>query len=126
MLDDVQTRDVAYLRSPDTITPVPSPVHLRRAEPVSILLPRTASWIAQMPENFRPTSLARQFPRIANVLCANWGDAPSRGQCLEALLTGGRPNRKGFPAPVLRELQRLYSAHLAQSDTNPQNAWQRD
>lgn len=118
LLDDVQTHDVAYTKSPDAAAPAPPPVHLRRAQPVSVLLPRTASWIAQMPEGFRPTSLAKQFPRIANLLCASWADVPGRQQCLEALLTADRPHRKGFPPAVLRELQRLYAAHLAQSAPN--------
>ena len=118
LLDDVQTHDVAYTKPHDVAEPAPTPVHLRRAQPVSVLLPRTTNWIAQMPEGFRPTSLAKQFPRIANLLCASWGDVPSRQHYLESLLTADRPHRKGFPPAVLRELQRLYAAHLAQSGPN--------
>ena len=90
----------------------PPPVHLRRSQPVTVLLPRTANWLAEIPEKLRPTALAAQFPRIANLICASWADPAARSQYLEALLTVDRPNRKGFPAGVLRELQRLQAIHL--------------
>ena len=86
--------------------------HLRRAQPVDRLLPRTKMWLAEIPEKFRPTALASQFPRVANTLCATWNDAPRRGDYLDDLITGGRRrNRRGFPASVHRELQRLGAVH---------------
>lgn len=91
----------------------PPPVHLRRSQPVTVLLPRTANWLAEIPEKLRPTALAAQFPRIANQICASWADPAARGQYLKALLTVDRPNRKGFPAGVLREIQRLQAIHLS-------------
>lgn len=86
--------------------------HLRRAQPVTVLLPRTANWLAEIPEKFRPTAVASQFPRIANLICATWADPVARGKYLQDLLAGDRPNRKGFPPQVLRELQRLHAVHL--------------
>jgi hypothetical protein len=86
--------------------------HLRRSQPVSALLPRTSVWLSDVPERFRPSALAVHFPRVANALCANWSDPGARGQYLHDLLTGGgRPNRKGFPLTVVRELQRLNAVH---------------
>lgn len=94
------------------------PVHLRRAQPISILLPRTAEWLSAIPDQYRPTALARQFPRIANLICASWPDPAARGKYLIELLTGdGRPNRKGFPPSVLREIEILHQVHLAVSGT---------
>ena len=98
--------------------------HLRRAQPVDRLLPRTKMWLAEIPEKFRPTALASQFPRIANALCATWNDAPRRGDYLEDLLTGGRRrNRKGFPASVHRELQRLGAVHTILSSLH-RSTWE--
>lgn len=87
--------------------------HLRRATPVETLLPRTSLWLSEIPERFRPATIALRFPRIANLLCATWGDASARGEYLRSLLgSGGRAKRRGFPAAVLRELQTLNAVHL--------------
>jgi hypothetical protein len=104
-----------------TATDAPAPEvswrHLRRAQPTNVLLPRTRVWLAEIPEKFRPSALASQFPRIANTLCATWNDAARRGEYLEDLLTGGtRRNRKGFPTSVHRELQRLGAVHTILSN----------
>ena len=111
--EDIHARSIAHLGSGQSreaeTTP---PVHLRRAQPVNTLLPATAIWLADIPEKLRPTALATQFPRIANLLCVAWGDRDARGAYLENLLTGGgRPNRKGFPPAVLRDLQRMHAVH---------------
>ena len=104
--------------NPDT-----PPVHLRRAQPISILLPRTAEWLAELPEQYRPTALAEQFPRIANLICANWAEPAARGKCLIELLADGRPNRKGFPPSVLRDLEMLHRVHLAVSGAAAFTEW---
>lgn len=89
---------------------------LRRAQPAQSLLPRTSLWLSKFPERLRPSTLAAQFPRVANSLCANWSDPAARGRCLHDLLTGGtRTSRRGFPQAVVRELQRLYAVHTAVS-----------
>jgi hypothetical protein len=91
--------------------------HRRRAQPINVLLPRTRVWLAEIPEKFRPSALASQFPRIANTLCATWNDPARRGEYLEGLLTGGtRPHRRGFPTSVHRELQRLGAVHAILSN----------
>ena len=97
--------------------------HLRRAQPVNLLLPRTKIWLAEIPEKFRPAALASRFPRVANTLCATWNDGSRRGEYLDDLLTGGtRRSRKGFPASVHRELQRLGAVHTILSNLQ-RSAW---
>ena len=87
-------------------------IHMRRARPSTVLLPRTSLWLSEIPEPFRPSALAAQFPRVANTLCACWADPVARGLYLQDLLTGGgRPRRKGFPSAVVRELQRIHAVH---------------
>jgi hypothetical protein len=106
------TSCVAQAPRQQPLRPEPPPIHLRRAQPVNTLLPATASWLAAIPEKLRPTALATQFPRIANMLCATWSDPAGRGAYLEDLLTGGgRVGRRGFPSAVVRDLQRLHAVH---------------
>ena len=118
--EDVHAHSVAHKGDPacEPGNDAPPPDHLRRAQPVAVLLPRTASWLAEIPEKFRPTTLATQFPRIANLVRATWADPSARGKYLQELLAGSRPNRKGFPPSVLRELQRLHAVHLTLHDLN--------
>ena len=117
--DSVHTQRVTHKRTSEVSSDAASPpIHLRHAQPVSVLLPRAASWLSEIPEKLRPRALAAQFPRIANLICASWSDPPARGKYLDELLAGGRPNRKGFPLAVLRELQRLHAIHLALSGLN--------
>lgn len=117
--DDVHTQWVANKSTSKGLSDAASPpIHLRRAQPASVLVPRTAQWLSEIPEKLRPKALAAQFPRIANLICASWPDPAAREKYLADLLTGGRPNRKGFPPAVLRELQRLHAVHLALSGLN--------
>lgn len=112
--EDIHASSIAHLGNEQSREgdAMPPPIHLRRAQPVNTLLPTTAIWLADIPEKLRPTALATQFPRIANLLCAAWRDPDARGAYLENLLTGGgRPNRKGFPPTVLRDLQRMHACH---------------
>jgi hypothetical protein len=110
LLSDVQVRQVsdkplAALPSPE------SPAHLRRAQPVLALLPRTAVWIGLLPARIRPNALAAQFPRIANLLCAVWADPLACRKYLAELLTDDRGGRKGFRTAMLREIQMLQAYH---------------
>ena len=50
------------------------------------------------------------------MICATWADPSARGKYLGELLAGDRLDRKGFPPPVLRELQRLHAVHLTLCD----------
>ena len=119
---DIYTPAVANKTTPEVQAPSP-PIHLRRAQPVLVLLPRTACWLSEIPPRFRPTSLAKQFARIANNICAVWTDPTARGKYLEGLLVGDRPNRKGFPPTVLRELQTLHLVHLELCRSSETATW---
>jgi len=111
--EDVHTQHVAHQSALNVPSDAASPpIHLRHAQPATVLLPRTASWLSEIPDKLRPKALATQFPRIANVVCASWPDPLTREKYLEDLLAGSRPNRKGFPPAVLRDLQRLHAIHM--------------
>ena len=118
---DVQQHDVAHKREADatpdaTLDTASPPIHLRHAQPVMVLLPRTASWIASLPERVRPRALAAQYARIANLLCAVWDDPLACRHYFNDLLAGARPNRKGFPVAVLRELNDLQAYYIGMRD----------
>jgi hypothetical protein len=117
LCDDVQQHDVAHKGEADaTLDTAPPPTHLRHSQPIMVLLPRTANWIASLPERVRPHALAAQYARIANLLCAAWDDPPACRQYFNDLLAGTRPNRKGFPVTVLRELNDLQAYYIGMHD----------
>jgi hypothetical protein len=120
---DIHTHAVTHDGPAKELQAASPPIHLRRALPVLVLLPRTAIWLAEIPPKFRPVSLARQFARIANNICAVWADPLARGKYLEGLLVGDRPNRKGFPPAVLRELQTLHMVHLELCRSSEPSTW---
>jgi len=91
-------------------------VHLRRSQPVTVLLPRTKDWIASLPETIRPHVLATQFARIANLICAVWSDPKDCQSYFEELLAHRRAGRSGFPEAVLRELNNLYGYYIGMHD----------
>jgi hypothetical protein len=125
---DVQVQDVAVAgkTSPRSGENQPTQNHarLRRAAPVDMLLPRTAAWIESLPAPVRPQTLASQFARIANQLCATWHDPESCRRYLQELLIDRRGNRKGFPMTVLRELLALRH-HYATLHPAPESRWDR-
>ena len=105
---DTPVGDRHYPRKP----PPPQPAsasfaHMRKHRPVLVLLPRTRIWMASLPPRVRPSCLATQYARIANLLCAVWDNPPECRQYLNDLLIDRRGGRKGFPRPVERELQLL-------------------
>jgi hypothetical protein len=79
--------------------------HLRKAAPADKPLPATLTWVANLPAHVRPTTLLRDFARIANLIATTWGDSK------ESLLADKRGNRRGFPADVLKELVALALNH---------------
>ena len=94
--------------------------HLRKATPANRIFPRTASWLASLPEDVHPPALVRRFPRIANLICAVWANPEFLNTYMESLLTDQRGNRRGFPPDVLEELVSLrgyYDAVSAQRST---------
>lgn len=103
---DVQVQD-SMDKGPTEERPASHSGHVRRSQPVMVLLPRTKSWIASLPAPVRPHALAAQFARIANLLCMSWDDPPACAKYLAELLIDHRGGRKGFPSTVLRELNVL-------------------
>ena len=93
--------------------------HLRRAAPASMLLPPTWKWVESLPPNVRPSALLRQYPRIANLVAAAWGDRKSFDAYMDSLLTDKRGSRQGFPPEVLKDLAALRRFHeIAKDDTS--------
>jgi len=66
-------------------------------------------WLRRMPWRQRPLALCERFPRVANLLAWCWNDPAQREQTFAELLGDRRGGRRGFPTPVLRELERLRS-----------------
>ena len=102
----------------------PSSHQSRRAQPSLVLLPRTAAWIECLPKSIQPMSLALQFPRIANSVCAVWLDQHACSKYLSELLTDLRGGRKGFPIAVLREIEALRGdPGVLQRSSGPKTDW---
>ncbi len=89
---------------------------LRKAEPANRLLPVSREWLATLPADVQPKSLAAQYPRIVNVLAVEWANATTCRAYFTHLLADRRGNRKGFPADVHSELVTLrdyyFTLHL--------------
>lgn len=95
---------------------VPPPVHLRRQQPATVLLPRTKEWIASLPEPVRPQVLAAQFARIANTICVVWGNPTQCREYFDELFVQRRVGRKGFSVAVLRDLNILHNYYVGMHD----------
>src|SRR5512135_96879 len=79
----------------------------RKSAPANVPLPRTLKWADELPPRVRPVALMRQFPRIANLIAANWDDLVQLEIYMDSLLTDKRGGRKGFPSEVTAELGAL-------------------
>lgn len=77
---------------------------LRKVEPANHLLPPTSDWLRTLPQNVWPKALSTQFPRIANLLAAEWNKPVACGAYFDKLLTDGRGSRRGFPSDVYCDL----------------------
>src|SRR5262245_2425841 len=63
---------------------------VRKADPANSLLPASREWLDTLRAEVRPISLAVQFPRIVNILAAEWGNPPVCRDYLTALLIDRR------------------------------------
>lgn len=79
----------------------------RTRTPEEPLLNVTRGWLAALPQDVRPTELARQFPRIANRLRHLWKQVARCETYLDDLLVSHRGPRKGFPPRITQELEAL-------------------
>jgi hypothetical protein len=97
----------------DTVAPQPvvdpasAFAHLRKSSPTNRLLPVGAQWLARLPGDVAPQALARQYPRIVNLLALQWSDRGACAAYFDDLLTDRRGGRQGFPPDVQRDLARL-------------------
>jgi hypothetical protein len=64
-------------------------------------------WLITLPQPIQPHEIVDRFPRVINRLAAAWNDPQQAHDLLHELLHDPRPGRKGFPAPVKRELKIL-------------------
>jgi hypothetical protein len=82
--------------------------HKRIAVPCNSLLPSTLLWAKELPVEVAPTALIENFPRIANLLAANWKDPRAFYSYMRGLLTDSRGGgRQGFPSNIKEELVKL-------------------
>jgi len=79
----------------------------RIAVPCNNLLPSTLLWAKELPAEVAPAALMQNFPRIANLLAANWKDPRAFYSYMRGLLTDSRGGRQGFPSNVRQELVKL-------------------
>ena len=80
---------------------------VRKAQPANYLLPQSEKWFDALPQEVAPCALASQFPRIVNLIVAQWDDHRGAPQLFEDLLGDRRGGRAGFPPAVRRDLLRL-------------------
>lgn len=83
------------------------------------------TWLRRLPARRRPLRLCEEFPRVANRIAWCWHDPALAEQALDDLLTDRRGGRRGFPPPIVRELQRLreFNDHQRVEDA-PETLWQ--
>ena len=67
----------------------------------------TLDWLAELPDDERPGSLAVQYPRIANEIARRWRRVARCEEYLDELIFDRRGGRAGFPRDVGRDLTRL-------------------
>ena len=83
----------------------------RSAQPANFLLPATLRWLESLPIENRPGALAEQYPRILNLIAANWNSPRDCSACLYSLLHDQRGRRRGFPNKVARDILNLRVYH---------------
>ena len=85
----------------------------------------TRHWLRRLPPRRRPLRLCELYPRVVNRIAWCWADPVLTGQVLDDLLQDRRGGRHGFPAPVLREMQRLREFNGQQRvETRPEGFWE--
>ena len=85
---------------------------LRKNAPLNRLLPHTLLWAKELPSQIFPVALMDAFPRIANLIAANWKEQTAFHAYMQGLLADRRGNRQGFPSEIKEELVRLRTYYL--------------
>ena len=83
----------------------------RKTTPLDVILPSTLLWAGDLPKSVRPLVLMSRFPRIANLLAANWKDPTAFYKYMGNLLIDRRGGRQGFSSEIKEELVRLRTAY---------------
>ena len=78
--------------------------YYRKAKPADHLLPLTEKWFDLFQPDRAPCALASQYPRICNLIAAQWNDHRGAPELFEELLADRRGGRAGFPPAVRRDL----------------------
>ena len=90
---------------------------MRKAQPANYLFPHTEKWFDALPTEVAPCALASAYPRIVNLIVAQWKDHRAAPDLFEELLGDRRGGRAGFPPAVRRDLLKLqeywYSGRVA-------------
>lgn len=87
-------------------------VRVRARSAAAPLAEATVLWLASLPDELAPRLLPRDFPWIADELCALW-KRPSRCErYFTGLILDTRQGRAGFPPAVMRELTVLQQHYV--------------
>lgn len=79
----------------------------RRPSGPATLGTQTIRWMAELPQQLRPTELASRFPHIANKLAAMWSSPVNCRTYFDDVLLDRRGNRRGLPERAAMELAAL-------------------
>ena len=82
-------------------------IHQRKSAPLNRLLPHTLLWANELPSDVVPVATMNQFPRVANLLAANWKEQAAFQNYMQSLLIDRRGSRQGFAVEIKEELIRL-------------------
>lgn len=74
-------------------------------------------WVIGLPPALRPHTTCEQFPRVVNAIAASWADLPYSLQVIDHMINDYRGGRRGFPAAVKAELQRLYEHQRGRAES---------
>ena len=90
---------------------------MRRSLPPSRLYGQTSEWMNTLAQSIRPAELCRQYPRIANDLCALWEFSKMWERYVTDLLSVDtrKPVRRGLPGSIPHELIKLAKYRLSQT-----------
>jgi hypothetical protein len=80
---------------------------MRKARPANHLFPQSEKWFDALPPEVAPCALASLYPRIVNLIVAQWNDHRDVPELFEELLADRRGGRAGFPPAVRRDLVKL-------------------
>jgi len=81
--------------------------HQRKTAPFNQLLPFTSVWAEDLPPQVRPMALMATFPRIANLVAANWKEPVAFRIYMQSVLGDSRRGRRGFSSEIKEELVKL-------------------